>query len=431
MQNQPKCALFATTAHRVNLCSVVIVEYSPLSFPFPVFFPVVFMVHTTLDAIATATPDLRKPQDEAAAFMTQIDSLSERLRSRLPAVYRGSAIDARHSCIADYGTDDPEAFDFFPATWALEPAPSTAERNDRYREAAVPLAETVARQALDTAAVAPDDITHVIAVSCTGFFAPGLDVEIVKRLGLAPTTQRTVIGFMGCYAAFNAMRVAHGFCQSHPEARVLVVCVELCTLHFQIEDTLESVVVNALFADGAAAAVFSARSGNDARGRMAYRGSRAMLDDDSTDAMTWTIGDTGFRMGLSSSVPDVIATHLPDYTQALLAAHGLSREDVDFWAIHPGGRRIVERAREVLDVPESAVAPSLSVLRDYGNMSSPTVLFVLKRILEGHLEGHNDALSPDLPRPSPTPAHHDAPDTGLAMAFGPGLTIEGAVFERC
>jgi len=372
------------------------------------------MAHTTLDAIATGTPDLRKPQDEAAAFMTQIESLSERLRSRLPAVYRGSAIDARHSCIPDYGEDDPEAFDFFPATWTLEPAPSTAQRNARYRDAAVPLAEGVAQRALQQADVPPEEVTHVIAVSCTGFFAPGLDVEIVKRLGLPPTTQRTVIGFMGCYAAFNALRVAHSFCQSDPNARVLIVCVELCTLHFQIEDSLESVVVNALFADGAAAAVLSSRSGADAAGRMAYRGSRSVLDDDSAEAMTWTIGDTGFQMGLSSRVPDVIATHLPAYTDALLSEHSQTPADVDFWAIHPGGRRIVERAKDVLGLTDADVAASLSVLRDYGNMSSPTILFVLKRLLDT----------------SPTNGAAADPTSGVAMAFGPGLTIEGAFFRR-
>jgi predicted naringenin-chalcone synthase len=298
--------------------------------------------------------------------------------------------------------------------------------------------------------VAAEEITHVIAVSCTGFFAPGLDVQIVKRLGLPSTTQRTLIGFMGCYAAFNALRVAHSFCQSHPNARVLLVCVELCTLHFQIEDTLESVVVNALFADGAAAAVLSARPEADARGRLAYLGSRTVMDDDSEAAMTWTIGDTGFQMGLSSRVPDVIAQHLPGYTQALLADHGRSRSDVDAWAIHPGGRRIVERAQDVLGLSAGDVATSLSVLRDYGNMSSPTILFVLQRLLgwdasaaaqsapggDGETPAANDSqvnapeANATLPDPLTETPSGTPPSTLVAMAFGPGLTIEGALFGR-
>ena len=368
---------------------------------------------TVLESIATGTPSLRKSQAEAAEFMTQIERLPEPLRNRLPALYRGSAIDARHSCVEDYGKEDPDDFTFFPPNWALEPAPTTQERNEQYREAAIPLAEDVARRALRDSSVQADDITHVIAVSCTGFFAPGLDVELVKRLDLPATTQRTFIGFMGCYAAFNALRVAHGFCQSQPDARVLLVCTELCTLHFQIDDSLESVIVNSLFADGAAAAVLSARSAAAARGHYAYVDGRCQLDDDSMEDMTWSIGNTGFQMGLSSRVPSIIADHLPAYVDELLGAHDLARRDVDFWAVHPGGRRIVEAAQEALDLPDGATDDSLAVLRRYGNMSSPTVLFVLQRILQRAAQ-----------------ANGQAPEHGVAMAFGPGLTIEGALFER-
>jgi len=368
---------------------------------------------TVLDAIATGNPPLRRTQEETAAFMESIESLPDALQSRLPALYRGSAIESRYTCVADYGRDDPEDFTFFPQSWTLEPAPTTEDRNEHYRESVVPLAEDVAERALDRANVAPDEITHVVAVSCTGFFAPGLDVELVKRLDLPPTTQRTVIGFMGCYAAFNALRVADGFCQSRPDARVLVVCAELCTLHFQIDESLESVVVNSLFSDGAAAAVLSSRSAAEAEGRMAYVDGRCHLDDDSMEDMTWAIGDTGFKMGLSSRVPDVVGENLPAYVDDLLGAHGLDREDPDFWAIHPGGRRIVEGAREALGLGEADVADSLAVLRRYGNMSSPTILFVLKRILENGPGGDGAP-----------------PEHGVAMAFGPGLTIEGALFSR-
>ena len=362
---------------------------------------------TIIESIATAHPPLRRSQKEAAHFMQQVESLPQPLRNRLPAIYERSAIDYRYTCVEDYGRDDPSEFTFFPNNWALQPSPSTEQRNQKYRESVLPLAEGVAREALDQAEVAPGDITHVIAVSCTGFFAPGLDIELVKRLGLSPTTQRTFIGFMGCYAAFNALRVAHGFCQSNPEARVLIVCAELCTLHFQTDGSLEEVVVNSLFSDGAAAAVLSARDDAEEQGKLAYVDSAARLDDDSMDAMTWDVGDTGFLMGLSSRVPAVIADHLPAYVDDLLAPHGLSPDDLRFWAIHPGGRAIVEKAQAVMSLADADVHDSLEVLRRHGNMSSPTILFVLKRILE-----RNDASGP-----------------GVAMAFGPGLTIEGALFE--
>ncbi|NBB74894.1 MAG: type III polyketide synthase [Bacteroidetes bacterium] len=372
--------------------------------------------HTVLDAIATGNPPLRRSQEEAAAFMQRIDSLPRPLRNRLPALYNRSAIDYRYTCVEDYARDEAAEFDFFPKDWSLQPAPSTAARNQKYRDAVLPLAERVARAALDQSSAAPGDITHVVAVSCTGFFAPGLDIELVKRLDLPPTTQRTFIGFMGCYAAFNALRVAHSFCQSDPDARVLVVCAELCTLHFQTNGSLEEVVVNSLFSDGAAAAVLSSQSASEAHGELAYADSRAQLDDDSMDAMTWDIGDTGFLMGLSSRVPDVIAEHLPRYLDGLLRPHGLSDRDMDFWAIHPGGRAIVEKARDVMALDEAAVRDSLEVLRLHGNMSSPTILFVLKRILDQHRAAQADGSS--------------SLEHGVAMAFGPGLTIEGALFRR-
>jgi len=370
-------------------------------------------MHTIVESIATGNPPIRRTQEEAADFMSQIESLPDALQSRLPALYRGSSIESRYTCVPDYGREEAEEFTFFPNTWTLEPAPSTEDRNERYQEAVVPLAEDVAERALETSSVDRDEVTHVIAVSCTGFFAPGLDVELVKRLGLSPTTERTFIGFMGCYAAFNALRAAHSFCQSRPDARVLVVCAELCTLHFQIDDTLESVIVNSLFSDGAAAAVLSARDEAGASGHLAYVDGRCHLDDDSMDDMTWAIGDTGFKMGLSSRVPDVVGQNLPTYVENLLAPHDLRQEDIGFWAIHPGGRRIVEGACEALDLSPDEVADSLAVLRQYGNMSSPTILFVLKRILDNQARGDG------------APPQH-----GVAMAFGPGLTIEGALFER-
>ncbi|RMH61694.1 MAG: type III polyketide synthase, partial [Bacteroidetes bacterium] len=296
---------------------------------------------TVLEAIATGTPPLRRSQAHAAAFMQRVESIPPAVRERLPELYARSGIDARSSCIDDYART-PEAFTFYPPTWTLQPAPSTGARNRKYREAAIPLAEAVARAALTEADLAPEAVTHVITVSCTGFFAPGLDVELVKRLGLRPDTQRVMVGFMGCYAAFNALRVAHGFCQADPGARVLLVCLELCTLHFQVEETMESAVVNAIFSDGAAAAVLAARPADEARGSLAYADNLCLLDDDSMEYMTWDIGDTGFRMGLSHRVPAVLARHLPGFVQTLLARHGLTLPDVDFWAIHPDGRAIVE-----------------------------------------------------------------------------------------
>lgn len=345
--------------------------------------------------------------------MQRVESLPAPLRRRIPLIYDRSGIDTRYSCVADYACEDAADFAFFARDWSLSPAPTTWQRNAKYREAVVPLAERVARDALRQAKLAPQDITHIIAVSCTGFFAPGLDIELVKRLGLPANTPRTLIGFMGCYAAFNALRVAHSFCQSQPDARVLIVCAELCTLHFQIDDQLDTAVVNALFSDGAAAAIVAARSDEEAQGRLAYVDSHTLIDADSMEAMTWDIGDTGFLMGLSSSVPDIIAHNLPAYLETLLCPHGLTPDAIDFWAIHPGGRAIVEKAQEVMDLPDAAVHDSLEVLRLHGNMSSPTILFILKRFLDRYQATGNGQLQ-----------------HGVAMAFGPGLTLEGCLWQQ-
>lgn len=373
------------------------------------------MIYTVLDAIATANPPYTGSQSEAASFMEKVESLSPSIRKRIPALYDRSGIDQRYSCVEDYLTD-PSRFTFFPQNWSLLPPPTTAERNKKYREAVIPLAETAARRALDAAMIDSGDITHVVAVSCTGFFAPGLDIELVKRLGMRADTQRTLIGFMGCYAAFNGLRVAHSFCQSVPDARVLLVCAELCTLHFQMEDSLENTIVNALFSDGAAAAVLSSRPEHVAHGKLYYADSHCQLDDDSMADMTWDIGDTGFRMGLSSRVPKVIAGAIPSFVDTLLGRNGLTVDEVDFWAIHPGGRAIVEEVQSVFDLSDDDVFDSLEVLRLFGNMSSPTILFVLERFLRRH----NRAVS----------TGNAGLNAGIAVAFGPGLTLEGALFKR-
>lgn len=368
-------------------------------------------MYTIIESIATANPPYRVPQAHAARLMQQVEGISPGLRKRLPLIYNLSGIAERYTCVKDYQLEDAAQFTFYPKTWSLAPAPSTGARNKKYQESVLPMARAAACQALAEAEVDPTEISHLIAVSCTGFFAPGLDIHLVRDLGLRPNTERMLIGFMGCYAAFNALRAAHAICQSRPGARVLIVCAELCSLHFQIKDSIESVVVNSLFADGAAAVVVAARDETEARGKIAYLDGPCLLDNDSMDHMSWEIGDTGFLMGLSSKVPDVLARQLPVYIEGALRRSGLERNEIDFWAIHPGGRQILEKAQQVLELTDAEIAESFGVLRDYGNMSSPTVLFILQRILARRAAGE------DL-------------RTGVALAFGPGLTIEGCVLRE-
>jgi predicted naringenin-chalcone synthase len=271
-------------------------------------------------------------------------------------------------------------------------------RNALYAEHASALALEAARQALATSGFDAEQVTHVVTASCTGFVSPGPDLALVTALGLAPSTARLHVGFMGCSAAFPALRAADAVCRADPDAVVLVVCVELCTLHLGVSDEPEQIVAMSLFADGAAAAVVTAR---DAPGpALELVGFLTGLLPDSIDEMRWTIGDTGFVMHLSSKVP----THLGRGIRSGLAPLLPEGADaVDAWAVHPGGRSIVDNVQEALALPDAAMAPTRGVLRRYGNMSSPTVLFVLRELLAAGARG-----------------------TVCAMAFGPGLTLEAA-----
>lgn len=239
-------------------------------------------------------------------------------------------------------------------------------------------------------------VTHLVVTSCTGFTAPGLDQVIARRLGLAPTVERVVIGFMGCYAGVTALRTAGHIVRSDPSARVLVVAVELCTLHLQTTDRLDSLLAMSQFADGAAAALVTAEGPG-----LALRDGLSMTLDDSQDLITWTIGDTGFAMELSGEVPGRLAEALGDGRVQDAITGGRPVTSLDAWAIHPGGKSIVDAVERGLGLSPEKVAASRAVLQEFGNMSSATVVFVLERLLA------------------------ERPDSGVALAFGPGLAMEG------
>lgn len=367
-------------------------------------------MYTVFEAIATANPPHRLTQSQAADFMLKTEGLSPSIKSRIPKIYANSGIDYRYSCLPDYGGNLSE-FELYPKNWQLSPTPTTFERNQKYNLYAQKLAHQCAEQAISEAKLTAPEITHLIVVSCTGFSAPGIDFYLIKQLGLSPAIARTMIGFMGCHAAFNGLKTAHAICQSDRQAKVLLVCVELCTLHFQVADTLENAIVNAIFADGAAAAILTAQPLSEAKGKLVYEDGYSLWVEDTPELMNWTVGDTGFLMNLSPKIPDILAAHLPDYVETFLGKHDLEIADLDFWAIHPGGRRIIEKIQSVFNLSDRLVADSYGVLRDHGNMSSPTILFILKRIMESQLPNQST-------------------NKGLALAFGPGLSIEGCLFSK-
>ena len=359
----------------------------------------------SLLGIGTATPPRRIPQAAAAALAASFIDGPASART-LAAIYRQTRIRSRGSVLLDEPGGEAYAQSFFPpASEACPSGPTTAARMERYAADAGPLATAAARRALADAAVDASEVTHLVTCSCTGFSSPGVDIEIMAALGIGPTATRTHIGFMGCHAAFNALRVAHAYAQADADSVPLVVCVELCSLHFQYGPRSDLVVANSIFADGAAAAV-GRGSPSSARPGWTLRRQWSHLLPDSTAAMGWTIGDHGFEMQLAATVPATVARHLPGAVDAALAEAGLGRGDVAAWAVHPGGPRVLSGVAAALDLPAGALDASWEVLAEHGNMSSGTILFILERLVRGGARG-----------------------PCAALAFGPGLTVELAVFD--
>ncbi|SMO60862.1 type III polyketide synthase [Fodinibius sediminis] len=362
---------------------------------------------TFIHNIATAVP----PQSYAQTFLR--DQMKEYLGDReitqriIHRIYSKSGIKKRHTVIRDFEANG-DARLFFQPDGSLS-MPSTGTRNQIYTEVAKSLfVETARKTIAQNPRIDKTDITHIITVSCTGFFAPEPGFEIINQLGLEATTDRYHIGFMGCFAAFPAMRMARSFCASQPNATVLVVCLELCTLHLQDSTIPDHLISASVFADGAAGMIISSHPPT---------GSALRFDEFSTSIahkteqeMTWTIGDTGFEMMLSSYVPEIIQSNLASALQPLFSQYDCQPGAIEHWAVHPGGRAILDKIEQNFELSTNQLAASRTVLANYGNMSSATILFVLDELMQQPQENPHASI--------------------LAMAFGPGLTIESALLTK-
>ncbi len=358
--------------------------------------------------IETMTPGTCYSQEYASAKMQEWTD-DERCKRMIRVLYQKSGIDHRYSVIDSFDQGLPQ--DFFPPGKDGRPRElSTAERNAIYTREAHRLSVDLARKTIaNCPAIAPQDITHVVTVSCTGFCNPGPDFHIVNELGLSPATQRYHLGFMGCYAAFPGLRMAKQFCEAHPDAVVLLMCLELCSLHLQLGGTEDTMLANSLFADGAAAAMVSARLPLDGQNCFRLDAFHSSLIPSGKGDMAWTIGDRGFDIALSSYVPKIIGANIRSAILPLLASRNVTLADIDTWAVHPGGKAIVDKVVGSLELNEKQVAAARKVLHERGNMSSATILFVLQEIL----------MRPDAP----------IQEDVCAMAFGPGLTVEMGLLQ--
>lgn len=358
-----------------------------------------------LAGIGLATPEHSIQQSDAAEHALRVCVASDQNRRLAPSFYAHSGVNKRHSVLLESSTNgEPASQSFYQPSVQDQPyGPSTGQRMAAYRASASDLAEQAAERALDQASVGAEEITHLVFVTCSGFDAPGVDIALINRLGIRKTVARTNVGFMGCHGALNGLRVAKAYCESDKSARVLLVAVELCSLHYQYDWTPERIIANSLFADGAAAVVVTADPRSDGP---AVEDSFAEIVPESLHAMSWAIGDHGFEMTLSPDVPHLIRDQTRGPLERWLRGRGLGLDQVAGWAIHPGGPRILDAAAEALGVPQDALGASRAVLADCGNMSSPTVFFVLEALL---------SAGGTLPC--------------VMLGFGPGLAIEAALLR--
>ena len=357
-------------------------------------------------SIGTAVPEHRVTRQQALRFMKASYGRQLERDRRLDYLYRRSHIDVRHSCCPEFGRPPEKGREHSARVVGscLFGASGLDRRMARFETAVVPLVCEAATKALANCGdhLRPLDITHVITVSCTGFFSPGPEVQIIEGLGLRRDIRRLNIGFMGCQAALHALQVADAICRGAPDAVVLIICAELCTIHFHGEPSEENLIINSLFADGAAAAVVSSRQTAPVA-RFELQSFRSYVVPNTESLISWRIGRDHFNMGLDRDAVRAIGAHLPDFVNSLLSTADTARTDSLGWAVHPGGRAVLDRVEACLDLREVDLQASRQVLRQYGNMSSPTVLFVLDKVLH---------------------------PGGVALSFGPGLTMEGMVWSN-
>ena len=358
-----------------------------------------------ISGIGTAVPTHSIHQEDAAEIAKQFLG-DDRSGGPVTRLYCRAGVSTRHSVVLESSTNGKIKVQSFyqPAQSVDDRGPTLGDRMRVYERSATAIGVRAARKAINDAEITPSDVTHLVTVSCTGFNAPGFDIELCKELNLPSGVARTHIGFMGCHAMLNALRVADAFAND-PNAIVLVCAVELCSLHHQYGARADRIVSNSLFADGAAALVCRQRQSHF-KTRPVLASSASMILPDTMDQMTWKLRDHGFEMTLSTLVPGIIRQRLGEWLADWLQSQSMSIADVSRWAVHPGGPRILDAVDAALQLPSDALSESREILQHYGNMSSPTIAFVLERL--GIIQ---------------------APAPCVVLGFGPGLTIEAALLR--
>lgn len=349
-------------------------------------------------SIGTALPEYKHEQQKIFEFMSRVYAVNEIEKRKLRFLYKYSGIQTRYSVLPDYSISADE-WEFFTPTENLEPFPSIEKRMKSFRQHAAPLSIKAINNCLKDFPI--KNVTNLITVSCTGMSAPGLDLELMELLDLPVTTWRTSVNFMGCYAAIHALKIADAICKADEKANVLIVCIELCTLHFQKKYSPDNISSGILFGDGAAAVLVTGNKETDGMNMDHFYSSVSIKGK---QEMAWEMSSSGFLLTLSGYVPELIEEDFNQFANDAMKGTGLTKEDITHWCIHPGGKKILEAVHNSLEFTNGQLQHCYDVLNDYGNMSSPTVLFVLERIQKALDKKQRNNI--------------------FGAAFGPGLTIE-------
>lgn len=360
------------------------------------------IMHSSILSISSVVPKYCLPQDEIADKMIHLFDLEEAKSETLRKLYANSLINKRYTVVPDF-VKERAHWDFWGSDFP-QTSPGMSKRNALYKKEAPLLAYEACLKALQSWGGDLQEITHIVSVSCTGVVAPGIEFHLVQKLQLSPSVCRLGVNFMGCFGAFKGLAVANAFATENPKHRVLLVCVELCSLHFQKDQDLETMVANSLFSDGASAVVIGAQPQPHERSLWQIKNFHSLGLENTQEKMSWEASDQGFMMRLSPQVPVIIKKHIQSFVSALLKTFA-SQEDCS-WAVHPGGKAIVQAVEQALKLKSVQTKASWDTLADYGNMSSATLLFVLQRLLEAPLKRWT-----------------------AAVGFGPGLSFEGLLLE--
>lgn len=362
-------------------------------------------------AIETAVPEFKHFQKDIIAFYQNATD-DETIKRKIKIVGEKAAIHTRYSIVEDFSKTVDE-FTFFPKNRFLLPEPTLNTRMDLFKKHALNLSLNAIKK-IKNFNNFKNTITHIISVTCTGLYAPGLDIEIIRALNLSPNTQRNSINFMGCNAAILALKYADAICTSTKNANVLIVCTEISTVHFQTNFSDDYLLSTSLFGDGSAAILVSSNYQPEFNyPKISIQSFHSVILHQGQNDMAWNISDKGFILNLSSYISQLINGNIKDMLQSI----DINSNTIDYWAIHPGGKKIVDDFAEALQLKNEDLKESYNVLANYGNMSSPTVLFVLKEIIENNIARPRSEQDNDINKKI------------VAAAFGPGLSIETMLLE--